>query len=496
MTSFISACGKKTHSLANSIFHALSLGLVIQFILAGTCFALLFPMFRTPDEEAHYKTGLSNYAWITRGQSTYCGYSMDLRSLASQPDGQITTHSLETNRLQELCEKHVTYGWVLNYPSVLLASAFTSDRANSKQDALLRFYLSRLLNGFFIAITMLRLVLLMSRWGPRNGSFLILCFCLSPLFLQQSWSVTADVPVNLLGLQLAIIAIYFDRLDVWDLSVFALTSVIACSSKPIIAPLIPGILIIAYGFHDQKSRLSLSYLRHLFKQRFFLIGIAATIFGVITAFLQVGAEEGKGNPRIRQQLQFVIEKPVETFEMLQRCLRDFFSTSINFFAGHLGYFKVSTPEFMIQFYPKLHAIVLLTEIVIFGVFLWQRFRVREFGDLPRQRLRFIVAGSVLTSATLYLSALIPIFVMFLVWTQIGATGVEGVQARYFYPVLFAGIGFLGGLAGLAKLPTAQIIPSNRDATRAKVFLLAIFCMIGFGYWFTLLYNIVRFYYQA
>jgi hypothetical protein len=496
MNSYISQCGKKIHSGANLVFHSLSLGLVVQFVLAGICFALLFPVFRTPDEEAHYKTGLSNYAWITRGQSTYCGYSMDLRNLATQPDGAITTQSLETDRLQELCENHITYGWVLNYPSVLLASAFTSDRANSKKSALLRFYLSRFLNGFFVAITMLRLVQLMSRWGPRAGSFLILCFCLSPLFLQQSWSVTADVPVNLLGLQLAIVAIYFDRLDGWDLGIFALTAIIACSSKPIIAPLIPAVLIIAYGLHDQSARLSWSYLKNLFKQRFFLVGMAAAIFGVATAFLQIGAEDSKGHPHFRQQLQFAMENPGKTYVLLQESLKFFFSESIHFFAGALGYFKVATPDYMIRLFPKLLSFALLTEMAIFGAFLWQRLKIREFGDLLRGRLQFVAAGSVLTAITLYVSALIPVFIMFLVWTPVGSTRVEGVQVRYFYPVVLAGIGCIGGLAGLVKLPTAQIIPSNRETVRARTSLLAVFALMGLGYWLSLLYNIVKFYYQA
>lgn len=496
MTVFISECGKKLNSAVNASFHALSLSLVLQFVLGGIGFAVLFPIFRTPDEESHYKTGLSNYAWVTRGNSTYCGYNMDLNSLTGQPDGSITNLAFDADRLQERCEKHVTYGWVLNYPSVLLASAFTSDRPTAKKVTLLHFYLSRFMNGFFVAAVMLRLVQLMSRWGPRSGSFFILCFCLSPLFLQQSWSVTADVPINLLGLQLAIIAIYLDKLDGWDIGVFALTSIIACSSKPILAPLIPGILIVAYGLHDSDARVSFSYFRNLIRQRFFLIGSASGVMGIAIAFLQVGAEQSKGNPRLPEQLKFVMDNPIKTFRLLQQCLTDFFIESIHFFAGHLGYFKISTPEFMIQLYPKILAMAVLVEAVILCHFFWQRLRVSDFRDLSSKRLRFISIASVFSAATLYVSALIPIFVMFLVWTKIGATNVEGVQARYFYPVIFSGIGLLGGLAGLAKLPAAEFIPAKRHDTRIKVSLSFVFCLIGLGYWLTLLYDIVRYYYQS
>jgi uncharacterized membrane protein len=94
------------------------------------------------------------------------------------------------------------------------------------------------------------------------------------------------------------------------------------------------------------------------------------------------------------------------------------------------------------------------------------------------------------------SALIPVFIMCLVWTPVGSTRVEGVQVRYFYPVVLAGIGCIGGLAGLVKLPTAQIIPSNRETVRARTSLLAVFALMGLGYWLSLLYNIVKFYYQA
>ena len=473
----------------------ISVALVMQFVIAGICFSLLFPIFRTPDEEFHYKAALTSYATIAQHKDTYCGLGMDLGRLTLQPDGTIGAKAWAVEGLQQVCGRHITYGWVLNYPSVLIASALTDDHDSSRLAVLLRFYLSRILNGMFVALVMLRLVQLIHRHGLRPGAFLLLGFCLAPLLLQQSWSVNADVPVNLLALELAILAIYIDCCDKWDAVLFAVVGAVACSSKPIITPLIPGILMAAYGFHDPESSLSWSYLRRLLTKKFVMIGLAAMVFGVVTSFLQIGAEKSKGQSHIQEQLTFALEHPSIVWAMVNNQLKAFFAHGIHFFSGSLGYFKVQTPPYILMAYPRLLAFFLTVEATLGISLLTKKVQRLRKIELNWQKSAYLGLSSLFTVITLYVSAAIPVFVMYLVWTKPGALDIEGVQARYFYPVVLSAIGFVGGSFGLLIPKGAgESKLENISYTRSKIFGVLVFVTVAICYWMLLFLNIARHYY--
>jgi hypothetical protein len=91
---------------------------------------------------------------------------------------------LDTTPLVERCEGHKTYGWRFAYPSVLLASAVTADRADTKAQVLFRFYMARLLNGFLMASALLFVFHVLTKFGARIGVLTLLSVCLTSIFLQ------------------------------------------------------------------------------------------------------------------------------------------------------------------------------------------------------------------------------------------------------------------------------------------------------------------------
>ncbi|RYE41803.1 MAG: DUF2142 domain-containing protein, partial [Sphingobacteriales bacterium] len=458
---------------------------ILQFLIAGVLFALIFPIYHTPDEKSHYLAGLTNFAEIFQSKNEYCGNSTSLETKFPY-DLKVSSSSFAEGPLETSCKSFHTYGWKLNYPSVLLSALVTEDSVKHPDHAYLRFYLARLLNGFFVVWIFYRLWQLIRTEGYRSGLGIIFLFLISPLFLQQSWSVTADVPVNILGLELALVMFYLRSLKKADLIAFGAIALIACSSKPILAPLIPVMLLISYGIHFKEASLNWGYLKSLIRQKFFIVGVVTAVIGVAVGFLQIGAEKSRGDNAIGAQLQFVLNNPFSAWLALQDTFNFFFRNTIYYFYTSLGYFKIPPPLYMSKIYERLTTLVMLLELLFLATWLKKRWSLGS-SLWNAKRAAYVSITSFLGVVALYISALLPIFVMYLVWTPVGSSTVQGVQARYFFPVIFCTIALIASWIGLISGQTdirfngMLKVKTNTDSV-SFVATFALFSLLAICYW--------------
>jgi hypothetical protein len=75
---------KSTIILIEKVYASVCLSLIFSFVIVGTCFALILLIYKAPDEVSHYLSGLRNYALISRGKDSYCGYNTDILKLGEQ----------------------------------------------------------------------------------------------------------------------------------------------------------------------------------------------------------------------------------------------------------------------------------------------------------------------------------------------------------------------------------------------------------------------------
>jgi len=228
---------------------------------------VVMPPFQVQDEATHWKVAL-NRVDAFRGPST--GAPSVGRCLPEhfrwREVAFLLKHvprsaysDLDQVSTSDCQDSWAPYGTVLTYPGVILAtlvSKLTGLRETGWR-ALIVFLLSRLFQGLLITTVLFRLAFHSSRQHRHltPGLLTILAFCLTPLFVKQSFGVSSDSVCFAFSLCVIGLIYFGEYLTRFDHLLFAFCGIAAATTKPMVLCLYAfGIVLCAPSYGAALSR--------------------------------------------------------------------------------------------------------------------------------------------------------------------------------------------------------------------------------------------------
>lgn len=420
---------------------ALALG---GFVLLGVMMAFVMPPFQTPDENSHWGAALTRLRedWQPEGAACTLEPSLPLFFAFNQinfhPEQRVRTGNF--GRLQELqpsCEEHrIAYGSDLTYPAVAAAALIVPQNATVPRQAVLMMYLARLLAGLMIAAALARLVFVAHRMaGVSTGILSILGVSLSPLFMQQAFSITSDTMILVFTIALATCLIGWGRLTWVDWVMYAVSGIGVATTKPVVLPAAVGVIL--YGMLREEGfaafrvrgrrwlRLTPEAAVVVLVPLLFELGAYST-FGVVSQNVQ--PSDGR-YVSAAAQMQFVWQHPYLALRAQVLALYQFMQPDS--LAQPLGWrdTKLSPPTYL--FWCWIAATLICIDLLLsirLGLAALRR------PDPGRRILARSIGGLAGTTAILG-SALAITFSLYLAYTSVGSLEVQGLQGRYFFPIV-------------------------------------------------------------
>lgn len=219
--------------------------LVAALALTGVAVLCLLPPFQGPDEEAHWKSGLS---WVRPGVQTEPALfnlceALDAKHIAFHPERPFPPPALQAPPTTEgmLHDEwdRVNYAHPLTYPAVGAVSLLFP-RVETTPEALLFYHLCRALPLAALA----GLLWLTNRAGLLG--YTALAFLASPLLLQQSVIITSDTLPNLGAVAACLLwAARMRRPDGRLTAALVAVCLLATAAKP---PVYAGLLLLPMFF--------------------------------------------------------------------------------------------------------------------------------------------------------------------------------------------------------------------------------------------------------
>lgn len=417
------------------------------FLLAGlgVLVATTLPAFQVPDEPVHWGITFKRmHSWqkFIGLESPDCSLVYSLPShfetgrIAFNQEAKMVHGRFRNLReLKPSCEApYVSYGGVLTYPGLLAASAIIPNEHKKAERAISVFYLGRILQGALWILALAWLVFLPLRAQQyRGGTFLLLSATFSPLLVQQAFGISADGITFLLSVALAGLVLYPDTLRRLEFITCMLLACIVGFTKPPLYPLVPlaaclALLSLALRL-EKPLKLVIQEQRKLVRG---LVGIVifsflCTLYGSLQDH-SVPAHQILGrNLSAAQQLKFMLESPAWGLPVLHES----FASRFNFesLGSNLGWLSLPLSGFTLNAFRGVFFCGLAIEFLILII-------SHLVHGVPRGRVLVLRLGAGgLGGLGLYACALITPLVMYLTWTEVGSTVIQGVQGRYFFPVL-------------------------------------------------------------
>ncbi|MBC7636991.1 MAG: DUF2142 domain-containing protein [Acetobacteraceae bacterium] len=273
-------------------------------------------------------------------------------------------------------------------------------------------------------------------WAVRTmptGRYTMVLFGLLPMAIYEYASVAPDAMIISWAFLFTAIALRVRADGVWTWrrqAVAAVAAVMFCPIKPVYAPILLLALpaLVTSGFTARKVLAQLT-----------VPAIALAVTGLWLVVLSPSTVIGQQGADVAGQVKYITGHPMAYVQTLLITLQNYSSYYYKTMVGVLGWLSV-----------WLHWTGYLLPLIGLGFCL--------SAEPPRTSGRFwfliwdglLIAGCiVLVETSLYL-----------IWTPVGADRIEGVQGRYFLPLLAVvanAVGVLGAWAGLARFEGAAVI---------------------------------------
>ena len=422
---------------------AISTALLSLFVIGGFLFTFLLPPFQAPDENVHWTAGYQRVErLITLGKANprYCLFAntlpqqFEVGRLAFKPGEKVRSGVFaEVRRIKRFCAPvTLSYGFVGSYPGIVAARAIVF-RENSRPERTLEvFYLSRLLHGLGIALLLWRLISLMKKSGqPLPGILTAISIAVAPLMLQQSFAISSDCVVLALSISLITVIFLWNHTGWGDWLVLAGLGIAVGLTKPPALPvMVVGIGIgwwIArregVGGSGWKIKAALAAL------------LLAIVSGAWMTMQDHSPPAHQANGRdlgVGKQLAYMARAPLESLLTVNH---GFLSRmTIKAHSGPLGWLDAPISKWTKRFWCLLLMFAVLLDLLA-------ALAVRGTRAMPMAML----------GLGLYLSGFALSLALYLTWTSVGGTVVEGLQGRYFLPIAllmpFALFGVVSSLVG-------------------------------------------------
>lgn len=418
------------------------LGIVVSFLL---------PPFQAPDEGAHWGVAVRRIHALLSDEGKTCAPALGLSDrlhagrLMFNPEAKWKTGQISRlDGADAACEEHeIGYGNTLTYPGAVGAHLLFDLVRSDGSGALKAFFAARLLHGLLILALLARLAFLARALpGPVPGLALLMAVATTPLFVQSSFTVSADVVTNASVLALVNLLLAGPRVAWVDLAVAALIGYVGAVTKYTNAPVFGALglaCLLLYGVKATRPRLAGG------------LGIALAITCVI-AFASVSSSlnlNGQQDPSIdaAKQVQYVLEHPGHFASIMIDVLDQL--TNPRPWLGPLGWLDTTVPDSGFRLWRSLANAAVVIDLLAVITLLPPLRAAAQRARLPgRARLGLAYAGIV---AGIVLGVVGPAFAMYLAWTPVGFDGLMGFQRRYCFPSAILACGMLMPLANVETL---------------------------------------------
>lgn len=444
------------------------------FAALGVMVALLLPPFYVPDERGHWLTAQHRIAQLTGGAT--CSLDVALaehfrKGVRFRPNDKLARDQFSrVDGLTPACEsrRFYPYGSVLSTPGVLAGRGLRLHAPSNGADALAGFFAARLLQGALVAALVARLALL-GRGVP--GLLIALTLLLSPLFVQQAFGITPDALCQGFAIATAAWLAFPDRWTRWDSAALLALGLVAMTTKPVLAPVLPAALGLRLAFGAWLARESADSrwagLARAFAVRradaLVALGLASLGLAYLWTTRAVGPRGGAGHAEA--QLAFAREQPGVVWNAIAENLAELFADP-GHFAGPLGYLDTALSETTLLQLAALLALALVADAALLGGVLRRVWRDPARRAVARRWLPAAMGMALLLVAALATSVLLADFKMYLTATPLRAAALAGVQPRYFLPHLAL---LMGALLGVSHcLAAGDAAPPARLADEAAL----------------------------
>ena len=397
------------------------------FLIFGLTQTFFNPPFQIPDEPDHWKAAVYRAEQLVQRNDTLClphfslASAFDAMRIAHNPGQKITLDSWSFGNagkpLKPIClNQPVSYGNILAYPGAALAHFITRGHS-SFLSVLTDFYLARILQGCMVFISLLLVLPLLSipariqEWQIGLGTTGLLVLILCPKLIQQSFAVSTDAVVNAFALCLAygLIRRRFTPFSaIWG----CWMGICALTTKPIMVPLVPAALLwIGLRTPSKRDRSVLACVATV------LSGIAM-YSGLTTRALSIVFDQV--NPAL--QMTGITQAPFDRLSVIAAgAARMIESKWIIHQQGWLDF--DSSRATVVTFWTSIFAL-------IFGL----SHSTPDFKNLDANppTNRYLIGTNALLLFSLYFSAFLIAFTMYLAFTPVGENTVLGLQGRYFW----------------------------------------------------------------
>lgn len=381
--------------------------LILAFLSLGILTSLMIPPFQVPDEPAHWVKGVS----FLHPDGTMCGKDVALvdhfraSDVKHHPDVKIEKglYSRISGLKSSCADSTATYASQFSYPFILIGKSIVWLVGGS---ALTEFQMSRVVGGLFI-ITPLWLLAL---WGSGNDGakqldfvFISSLIFLSPIGLQQTFSINADVVTNSFSILIGGLLLCKGTWQLWQWLVFAIIGFSALMTKPILAPVVLGLPFLV----GRKQAMSAFFICYI---QVFCAFLLMRPISVISSSVDAP-----------NQWQYILSSPISVGWIL---LRDSIGELMRcgswlFELGWLDHISG----------PRTKLLYLLMSGC--GMVLWWSVNVPDPHDVECRESNFYRHLVFLLSWLV--SCLLVSLALYVAWSPVGSQQVDGLQGRYFIP---------------------------------------------------------------
>lgn len=282
----------------------------------------------------------------------------------------------------------------------------------------------------------------------KCGKILVYVLALLPttIYAASHYSLDAIVSGGVLLSICMFIGMYKEKnekINMKDIIIFILPLIVACLAKAIYAPALLLLLLLPKTKFDNKRQCLLFKIAVCFM---FIMMISSFLLPMLSGGIQ-GDVRG-GNTSVTEQLKLILSNPVGFAQMFYRNIID---TVYKYFFSYQIFNNFAYVPSGNNVYTVIYVLVLLYAAFISG---------KDYIFIEKKERLIIFLGVLVTICMVFGS-------MYLSFTEVGATEIAGVQARYFIPVLFPLI--------LALVPRNQVdnININQQITVINYLLLIV-----------------------
>lgn len=444
----------------------------MAFCVLGLLMTVLIPPFQVPDEAVHWTAAYSRSLAYSGGDAEQNKCSLANGLVGVFEPGRIAFHPHEkvhgrqfraVAKMQPVCsEDTLNYGIVSTYPGVLAARAITTGEGEFPNKAFQVFLLGRFLQGALLVLLAWRVLTVSFQSGRLlPGTLVMTAGMVAPLFVQQSFSMSADVVTFALSLSLIFFLFHMPRARWFDWAMLVALSVTVGATKPPLFPAIPAFLYVglARARAELGERRWITSLTWSYARVVHLCVIAALVAALWISSQQpvsASSQPGGGGDNVQRQIEYILQNRSVAINMLMDSAWSKF-TSWEPFVGTLGWLDAPMSGWTQKRYQHLLFLAFFVDVM------WALLSVLVCRDraLVLKNLVWKLPINFALVLCLFLVGLCTTLILYLTWTPVGAGSVAGLQARYFLPMLLPFPLLVGDLFSVGK----SEVPSHGGASR-------------------------------